>query len=363
MTVLFVLAALLMLGIMVLVHECGHFFAARLTGIPVRAFGIGFGPEIAHWKGKKHETAFSLRLIPAGGYCAFYGEDQPDDEKRKDPRALNNYPVWKRLLTIVMGPVMNFVLALVVAVCFYAVAGEQTDVIYGRVRIESVNAGSPAQVAGLAPGDLIESVNGQETYGLNESGQQKALAAIAAYQEGDAPLEMTVTRGDEKVTLSLTPAYNAEEGRMMIGVTTTTEYTPVMRPCTLGRAVQLGTCYCVEAGSAILVALKKLVTTGEGAADTGGPVRIIQVITEETRAYGWEAYISLLVMISVNLGLVNLLPIPGLDGSRAVFLIIEGIFRKPVPQKVEAYIHLAGYAVLMVLFLILTYRDIVRLFQ
>lgn len=363
MTILFVLAAILMLGIMVTVHEFGHFFAARITGIPVRAFGIGFGPKLFAWKSKKHETEFVLRLIPAGGYCAFYGEDEVDGKSLNDPRALNHHAVWKRLLTILLGPVMNFVLAFVVAVSVFMAIGESVGIEYGRVHIDSVAENSPAQAAGIQPGDKIVAIDGEDMTGLDEDNQYKALAVIGAYQEGDAPLNVLLDRGGEMVSVQLVPQMDAVENRMMIGVTVMIEAQNLTEPVGFGRAARLGADYCVTAGTAILNALKDLVTTGEGIEDTGGPVRIIQTITETTREYGFLAYLELLIMISVNLGLVNLLPIPGLDGSRAVFLIIEGICRKPVPQKVESYIHLAGYLFLLGVFVIFTYRDILHLFQ
>lgn len=363
MTIFFVLAALLMLGIMVMVHELGHFLAARLTGIPVSAFGIGFGPKLAQWKSQKYDTEFVLRLIPAGGYCAFYGEDDPSDNASRDPRAMSNFAVWKRLLTIVMGPVMNFVLALVVAVGLFWALGEPVGVEYGYVHIDSVVENGPAQQAGMMAGDKILSINGEDMKGLDDDNQYKALAVIGAYQEGDAPLDVLIERSGQQMQVFLTPEMDAAENRMMVGVMVRIEGQGVNQPVSLLRAAKLGADYCVEAGSAILTGLKNLVTTGEGIEDTGGPVRIIQTITETTQQYGFVAYLELLIIISVNLGLVNLIPIPGLDGSRLVFLAIEGIFRKPVPQKIEAYIHLAGYLLLICVFIFFTYKDILHLFS
>ena len=138
MSVLMILAAILMLGVMVMVHECGHFFAARLTGIPVKEFAIGFGPKLFSWKSKKHETRFFWRLIPAGGYCMFYGEDDAEGKEREDPRSINRYAVWKRLLTILMGPVMNFVLALLAATALFFVLGEDVNGVVGRVSDNSI---------------------------------------------------------------------------------------------------------------------------------------------------------------------------------------------------------------------------------
>ena len=127
---LYVLLALLMLGILITVHEWGHFMAARLTKIPVREFSIGFGPLIKSWQSKKYETKFSIRAIPAGGYCAFYGENSPDEKADEDPRAMRRFPVWRRLVTVLMGPGMNFILAFVVAFGFYWATGKPSRPAY-----------------------------------------------------------------------------------------------------------------------------------------------------------------------------------------------------------------------------------------
>ncbi len=364
MTVLYVLAAILMLGVMIMIHECGHFWAARLTGIPVREFALGFGPRLLEKKSKKYDTMFILRLIPAGGYCAFYGEDDPDQAESTDPKLYNNAKPWKRFVTILMGPVMNFVLALVVAVGFYWVTGEVTGAEYGKCTVASVVSGGPAEAAGLMAGDVVDEVNGEDASGLDESGTNyKLISLISSYREGDAPLEIRVTRGGTQETVYVTPEYSQSDDRMMVGVTLQGQAEYIYSPVGFFRACRLAFDYCVEAGGSILGSLKNLVTRGEGLEDVGGTVRIVQVIAEETRAYGLEAYISLLILISVNLGLVNLLPIPGLDGSRLLFLIVEAVIRRPLNRKVEATIHLAGYVLLLGLFVVLTYRDILHLFS
>lgn len=355
----FVLAALFMLGVMVLVHECGHFFAARLTGIPVKEFGIGLGPKIAKWKSKKHDTDFLLRLIPAGGYCMFYGEDDADGKHVDDARSIGRHPVWKRALTIFMGPVMNFLLAFLVAVCFYFAAGVQT---YGYAVIAEVSPGGAAEAAGVRVGDIVKSVNGLDAAGLSEDGGEiRVRELIGAYQQSDAPMTVTLARGDETISLQIAPRYDEGEGRMMIGVNLQSPV--VYAPCTLPEAVGAGARYCVAAGGAVLKGLRQMFFSGEGIQNASGPVGIINMITEETRENGWLAYLSLLILISVNLGLFNLLPVPGLDGSRLIFLLIEAVRRKPVPQKIEAYVHMAGYLALIALVVVLTYKDILRIFS
>lgn len=363
MTIFYVLAAILMLGIMVTVHEFGHFTAARLTGIPVKEFAIGFGPQILSWNSKKYETRFFLRCIPMGGYCMFYGEDDATEKEKNDARNLNNFPVWKRLLTILMGPVMNFVLALVVAACLFAVIGVDEGGEFGYYQVQQVEAASPAAQAGMMAGDRILTINGQDMKGLDENETPYVTRMISAYREGEPPLEMEVERSGETVSLLLEPRMNEAEGRNMVGIIMQMEYTPAYRPVSIFEAIGRGANYCVESGTAILKALGNMLRTGEGLKESSGPIGIVQLIAEETKENGWAVYGELLVLISVNLGLFNLLPIPGLDGSRLIFLAIEGIFRKPVPRKIEAYIHLGGYLLLIGLMLFITFQDVLKIFK
>ena len=362
MTILSILAAILLLGILVMIHEAGHFFASRATGIPVKEFSIGFGPKLFSWKSRKYDTRFFVRLIPAGGYCMYYGEDDPEAD-RSDPRALNNQKVWKRFFSVAMGPMMNFVLAFVAAVLLFCVIGEDTQGTVGKVSLNSVAENSPAAAAGLQAGDVILKINGQDAAGLDEDGQLRVQSLIAAYRAGDAPLVFTVQRGETQAECSAVPRYDEAEQRYLVGITMTYEYIPGYTPVTLPRAMQLGADYCVRAGGAVLEGLRALVTTREGIENSAGPVGIVSMIAEETRNYGFSAYVQMMILISVNLGLFNLLPIPGLDGSRLIFLLVEAVRRKPVNQKVEAYVHLAGYALLLMLLLFITYRDVLRIFQ
>ena len=354
-TVLYILLALLLLGIMVTVHELGHYCAARLCSIAVRAFSIGFGPKLAGWKSKRTGTDYTLRLIPGGGYCAFYGEDDTEGETaQKDPRSMMLQPAWKRLVTIFAGPFMNFVLAFGVALAFYIgyglpYAGEEVT-----TKIVSVQKGSPADAAGLLADDVITAVDGETINGnLTEK--------ISAWDGGDA-LVLTVRRGEETRELSMKPDYIATENRYMIGITMNLLTETIWRRASLGATLSHTLTVCVDAGGAILSALKNLVTRGEGLDQMSGPVGVISVIAEQTREYKLMGYLNMLIMISINLGLVNLLPIPGLDGCRILFVIYEIVFRRPINRRVEAYIHLAGYAFLIFVMVYFTFHDMLNIF-
>lgn len=356
---MYVLIALLLLGILITVHEAGHFMAARLTGIDVSEFAIGMGPKLLSWKSKKYDTQFSLRLIPVGGFCAFYGEDDVEGKHTADSRAYNNQAVWKRILTVAMGPLMNFVLAFVVTLLFYWIGG--LNVATGvDPFIQQVNAAGPAYDAGLQDGDVIESINGVN---MLDGTMETLMNTIGAYREGDEPLQAVIHRGDTTFETELTPIWNDTEGRALIGVTLNGLYRYETRPCSFLEAAAESWDTCVYAGGVIITALKDLVTTGEGLDQTSGPVGVVSMVSQQVAVGGFETFLNYLVVISINLGIMNLLPIPGLDGSRLIFLIIEAIRRKPVAPQKEAMVHLIGMLFLFAVMIFFTFKDIMRLFQ
>ena len=294
-----------------------------------------------------------------GGYCAFYGEDDASGKTADDPRSYSRQNVWKRMFTVLMGPMMNFILAFVVVVAFYFFGGIAEVTGYEPFISEVAGAG-PAYSAGLKDGDIIESVDGVNVL---DGTTETLLDAIAAYKEGDVPLQMVVRRGEGTFQTEMTPFWDEELQRFRVGVTIAARALTETRPCSFGEAVTKGWSWCVYAGSMIVTALKNLVTTGEGLDQTAGPVGVVTMVSQEVQAYGFEAFINLLVVISINLGIMNLLPIPGLDGSRILFNIVEAVRRKPIPAQKEAMIHLAGYALLIGLMIFFTFKDVARLFQ
>ena len=337
---MYVVLALLLLGVLIIAHEAGHFWAARACGIGVQEFSMGMGPLIAKWKSRKG-TQFSIRLLPIGGYCQFYGED----EDKPDPRAFNNQAVWKRAVTIVSGPLMNFVIAFLVIALFMSLCG--VSVVVPKVAELEENA----QMAGLQIGDEILAVNGAEMADSNA-----IVQAIA--ESGGSAVTLTVRRDGETVDLTLTPFYDADAGRYRVGFSFGRE---TMR-MPIWNSVPFSVQYNIESVKAILDALRNMLFKGQGVEDVTGPVGTIYVIQEVTQQGGFEVYLEMLALISVNLGVMNLLPIPGLDGSRLLFLLVEAIRRKPVKRELEGAIHLAGFALLMGLMVLLTYKDIMRFF-
>ena len=350
MILLYILLAILLLGVLISVHEFGHFISARMVGIAVKEFSIGFGPKILQRKSKKHETLFTLRIIPVGGYCMYYGDtdDDPDGEKANDPRNFSVARLWKRIFCVISGPLMNFILAFVVAIGLMAIYG----ITIGQPYVSSVEPGMPAEAAGLLPGDQFLRVGEHE---VHTGGTPAVVEAID--QAAGNPFSVAVQRGSEALTFTLSPLLDEEENRYRIGIMISS-----LRPLQTGEIIPAAWDACVFASGAIIDALGKMVTTGEGFNETTGPVGIVQLVAEQTQRGGLEVFMNLFVIISINLGLMNLLPIPGLDGSRIVFMLIEGIRRKPVSQRTEANVHLCGYALLLGLMLFFTFRDVTRLF-
>lgn len=335
---MYVLLALLLLGILIMAHEAGHYLAARACGIEVQEFAMGMGPLLFKRRNKKG-TQFSLRLLPIGGFCQFYGEDEALD----DPRAFNNQKVWKRFVTVLSGPAMNFIVAIVAIVLYLSLLG-----IYQTVpRVYTVE--THAAQAGLMPGDELLFVNAQAI----ESSEQ--VAQLIAQSEG-SPVTLTVARDGEQLDVIIEPFYDEEVQRYRVGFTFDQERMRI----SLLQSVPFSLQWNLENATLIIDTLKNLLTTGEGADEVTGPVGTVYVIQEVTREGGVDIYMQMLAVISVNLGLMNLLPIPGLDGSRLLFLVYEAIRRKPVKREVEGAIHFAGLVLLMGLMVLLTCRDVMQ---
>ena len=255
------------------------------------------------------------------------------------------------MISVFAGPLMNFVLAFVVAVVLMGIYGATIDTPF----VASVTEGTPAAESGLMAGDVFVSVGGQDMTGRTVTDVSDAIGSLGA---GSA-IDITVLRGEEEHTLTITPRYDEEEGRWLIGIMIQQGYAPLPA----GQVIPAAWDTCVDASTAIASALGKLFTTGEGLDETSGPVGVVQLVAEQTKQGGMEIFLYLTVLISINLGLMNLLPIPGLDGSRLVFMLIEAVRRKPVDQKIEAMIHLGGYALLFGFMIFFTFKDVMRIFQ
>ncbi|SFP60608.1 RIP metalloprotease RseP [Caldicoprobacter faecalis] len=335
--------ALIFFGILIMVHELGHFLAGRLVGIHAEEFSIGMGPKLFGFSRKG--TQFSVRALPIGGYVKFLGED----EKSDDPRAFNNASLWKRMAVIVSGPAMNILLAVVLLTVFYMSYG-----IYEVVpEILEVVEDSPADRAGLMPGDRIIQVDGVSVEGLQA---QEAVEAIrnAIRQKGGNELEIVVRRDGENISVKLVPEYSEQSDSYVIGIV----FGRIRR---YGLMPSIGLAFN-QAGRIMFLMvdmLRALIFRGQGLNEVMGPVGIVGEIGKAVQA-GMQQLLSLAVIITLNLGIINLIPFPALDGGRLALLLIEGVRGKPLEPEKEGFIHFIGFVVLILLMVLVTYQDIMR---
>ncbi|MBM7613698.1 RIP metalloprotease RseP [Alkaliphilus hydrothermalis] len=331
------LSAIIVFGALVFFHELGHFAIAKMVGIKVHEFAIGMGPKLLGFI--KGETQYSIRILPIGGYVRMEGED----EASEDARSFSKKSVPARLGVIVAGPIMNFILGLLLfTLLFYNVGGNPTTIIAETLE------GSPAQVMQLQEGDKVVSIDGKE---INNWGDLET--AIAA-SEGNA-IDIQVLRNGETITKSIDPMLEEETGKVMIGIVPEYEKS-------LSGAVRSSFKNFNMVVTEIFSFLGRLVSGKASSEEVAGPVGIISLVGEASQA-GWLNLVFLAALISINLGLMNLLPIPALDGSRLLFLLVELFRGKPVDPDKEGMIHMVGFAILISLMVFVTYKDIVKLFN
>ncbi|MBE3519350.1 MAG: RIP metalloprotease RseP [Firmicutes bacterium] len=339
-----VAVAIIFLGVMAFFHELGHFLAGKKFGVFVHEFGLGFGPSLVSFK--LGETRYSLRLFPLGGFVRFAGEAggglSREDSAVPVERHFYSQPALAKSVIVAAGPVMNLFLAAFLFFLVFSVTGlDRTTPFIGHVL-----PGKPAAAAGMLPGDRIVQVEGQTIKNWED------MVSIVRRRPG-LPTRFVVERDGQELELVITP--ESANGVGVIGVQSRLERSR-MHPIEGIVTAFKETVYVVTFW------VKGLVETVSGKArpEVTGPVGIGQILGEAASA-GISPFLYLLGAISANLGLINLLPIPALDGSRLLFAAIEGVRGKPVDPEKENFIHLIGFAILMALFVIITYRDIMRL--
>lgn len=348
MTIIFFV---LVFGLIVLAHEFGHFLLAKVNGIHVVEFAIGMGPKLVGFH--KGDTDYVVRLLPIGGACMFEGEDGLNQENGEiSEGAFNAAPVWARISSVLAGPLFNFLLAFLLALILVGFSGSDRPVI------KEVLEDYPAAQAGIQPGDVIRRMNGERIYLGRE-------IYINTYLNGEAPMTIEYEREGQIYTTTVQPKYFPEEDRYLIGFGKYGEYVDC-------KNLSIFKYSYYEVRYSLKATIKSLGMLLQGKADkddVAGPIGIAQVIgevTEEAAPYG--AFVVFLnianiaLLLSVNLGVLNLLPLPALDGGRLVFLLLEAVRGKPIPPEKEGMIHFAGFVALMMLMVFVMYNDIVRLF-
>ena len=331
------IASILVFGIIVIFHELGHFSVAKIIGIRVKEFAIGFGPTIINKE--RGETLYSVRAFPLGGFVKLSGEDEASD----DERSFGNFPVLARMAVIAAGPIMNFVLTAIIffSLAFFVGIPTETTVI-GEVLPDGV-----AIRSGIQTHDKILTIDGVHVNNWSE-------VVTHINKNPETEIEITVKRNNyEELNFILIPAKDEETGLGKIGIV------PTIRRFGLVSSIKDGISRTIWLTLLWISSIFQIIT-GSAPAEVVGPVGIVQMVGEAARL-GVVNLMFLAGLLSINLGLINLLPIPALDGSRLIFLAIEGIRRKPIDPEKEGFIHFIGFALLMILMVFIAYRDIINL--
>jgi regulator of sigma E protease len=357
---LFTLAVFaLVIGILVFVHEFGHYGVARLFGIKVETFAVGFGREVLGWT-DRHGTRWKLGWIPMGGYAKFAGDanaaSQPDlsqdaalpPEERAN--LFHNRPLWQRTLVVAAGPAINFAFAILIFTVFFMTYGHQiTPPVIGQVV-----AGTPAASAGLKPGDRIVRMDGQTVERFED------VSRIVAINAGTS-MQIELDRAGSPVVLQATPKVVKEQDRFgnryergQLGLTSGELVVVRHGPLTALRWAVVETVGVVRL---MWDTLAQVVTGRRAIEDLGGPIKIAQ-FSGQSATLGLPALIGFIALVSINLGFINLLPIPMLDGGHLFLYALEGVRRRPLNPKVQEWAFMSGFALLMSLMLVLTWHDL-----
>ncbi len=352
----YIILAILAFGLIIAIHELGHFAAAKLLGVRVNEFAIGMGPAIL--KKQMGETLYSLRAVPMGGFCAMEGEDEDTDS----PESFLKKPAWKKIVILTAGSFLNFVAGFLLVLALTIQSGTPTEPVIG-----SFPEGFPYEgQQGFLLHDRIVSMDGRRVYGVNDVKMYLSLAK-------GAPIDFALERGGQMVALddfTIVPKeYPNEKGEMELRYGL--DFTAL--PPTAGNLIQQGWEDTLFYARSVWVGLGMLVSGDAGMNDLAGPVGIVSMIGETGTAAESEkglgvalsAVCSLVALIAVNLAVVNMLPLPALDGGRIFLILLNSavffVTKRRIPQKYEAYIHGVGFMLLIGLMLLVTFHDVIKL--
>lgn len=351
MIVFYIVLAILLFGVLILVHEFGHFITAKLFGVQVNEFSLFMGPAI--WKKQIGETLYSLRCIPIGGYCAMEGEDSCSE----NPRAFTNAKVWKRFLILIAGSVMNLLIGLLLTLIFVAVRFDAIP----DTQITGFEPTCPYQSEeGLQVGDRFYSIDGERIYVLND------FYIMTDILSKDNVYDIVVIRDGEKVELN-----NFEMKKLDYNGDYRYGFQLEYREKTVGSVLDYTWNQFLDYANQIRISVKMIVAGDAGVKDLSGPVGIVDTVTQvaaqsETVRLGVLNVLYIFAMIAVNLAIVNLLPIPALDGGRAVCLLVtavaEKILRRKINPKYEGYLHGAFMVLLLLFMAFITVKDVFQFF-
>jgi regulator of sigma E protease len=332
------LAAILAFGAMIFFHELGHFLVARRAGVLIHAFAIGFGPKLVAWQ--RGATTYSVNLLPFGGYVRMEGEDT---EGSADANSFRSKSVGWRMAIIVAGSAMNLAMAVVILAVVAGVWGVPVS-----TRVDQVEAGWPAAEAGIQSGDIILGIDGARM------GTDLLIRTIN--RSAGTPLQLLVERDGREMTLTVTPRLDQGRGVGRLGFT----LEPVLRRPNPLRAVAWGVERTGQTIAMLGGIIPTLIRQGTFFENLGGPLAAGNIL-KQAAASGLATYLQITAFLSVMIGIFNLLPIPALDGGRLAFLVVEAVRRRPVDPRREGWVHMVGFALLLLLLILLTVQDLRRL--
>lgn len=325
-----------MMLVLIIPHEWGHMIVARLCGVKINEFSVGMGPLL--FKKQKGDTQYSVRLLPLGGYCAMEGEEESVDS----PTSYSSKSYPQKIAILLAGVTMNVIIALLAVTISLCISGVVTNTL------GAVVAGSPAEAAGLMEGDTITAINGVKT-----DTWDSVVEGINSWKEGET-LEVTYQRESGSGTVTVVPEYNDESKSYMIGIQA--GYTK-----DFGTILKLAPSTTWNLFTAIIDSFKMLITGGVSKDDIAGPVGLVKIV-DTAADYGIAPYLMLLALVSLNLALFNLLPIPGLDGGKIFFILLKIITGGRINDDMEYKATVAGMVLLLTFFILVTVNDVMNLF-
>lgn len=335
-----ILAAIVLFGVLITVHELGHFLAAKGTGMLVTEFSIGFGPKL--FQKKVGETLYSLRLCPLGGYNRIAGMEPGE---AVTPRGFNGRPLWARMLVILAGPFMNFLLPFLLFFGIFAVSGLTLPV--NKPVVGSLMEGYPGAAAGLQAGDRLVSINGRKLEKWNDINS-------LVQENGPKPGKVVIRRNGREMTLTLQPRFDGESKRFLIGVRPPLEH----RQLSLWGSLKTAGLAVGKTTVAMVDGLRKMIT-GKVRADIAGPIGVAHM-AGDVAAQGAVPYLEFMAFLSLNLAVLNLVPIPALDGGQFLVLVVEGLLGHALAPKAKEIIQMIGVACIVALTIFATMHDLLQ---
>lgn len=337
----YLLMMVLVFGVLVFIHEFGHFAVARLCKVSVKEFAVGMGPKLASWRSKKHGTQYGVRLLPIGGFVSMEGED----EESESEHAFCNQSVWKRMCIVLAGPVMNLILGFLLMTLLVFMQGTLVSTTVAKFRDGAISCEM------LQEGDRILKVDGTRVHTGNDM-------VYEIMNKGYEPIDLLVERNGEKCLLEDVRFPTFEDSGVLFGEY---DFVPYAEATNLPNLLKHAWFRSLSTVKMVYDSLLGLLTGRFGISSVSGPVGVAEAVGNAAKV-GMTSLLYIVTVLTVNLGVFNLIPFPALDGGRALFLIIEGIRRKPIDRNVESYINFVGIVLLFALMIFVTVKDVFHLF-